>query len=192
MSFIGIICTPKQERYIKQTLNNSISSTNIILLKEENIDNFKNITFETIAIFSNKSNTFHKKETMLKIIEKAKYIIINADEEIIVEGIENIKSNIISYGFNTKSTVTASSVDDESMLICLQRTITNRIGNEIEEQEILIPIQQECKANATTIMGVIAILLVYEKEQIKAKIWNNLEKMEKINFLCRQNQKNVV
>lgn len=168
MSFIGIICTPKQERYIKQILNSSISS-NIILLKEENIDNFKNITFETIAIFSNKSNAFEKKETMLKILQKAKYIIINADEEIIVEGIENIKSNIISYGFNTKSTVTASSVDDDSMLICLQRAITSRIGNKIEEQEILIPIGQECKANAT-IMGVIAILLVYEKQEIKVRI----------------------
>lgn len=169
MSFIGIICTPKQERYIKQILNSSISS-NIILLKEENIDNFKNITFETIAIFSNKSNALKKKETMLKILQKAKYIIINADEEIIVEGIENIKSNIISYGFNTKSTVTASSVDDDSMLICLQRAIISRIGNKIEEQEILVPIQQECKANATTIMGVIAILLVYEKQEIKVRI----------------------
>ncbi len=169
MSFIGIICTPKQERYIKQILNSSISS-NIILLKEENIDNFKNITFETIAIFSNKSNAFEKKETMLKILQKAKYIIINVDEGITVEGIENIKSNIISYGFNTKSTVTASSVDDDSMLICLQRAITSRIGNKLEEQEILIPIGQECKANATTIMGVIAILLVYEKQEIKVRI----------------------
>lgn len=141
MSFIGIICTPKQDRYIKQTLNNSISSSNIILLKEENIDNFKNITFETIAIFSNKSNVFQKKEPMLKIIEKAKYIIIDVDEEIIIEGIENLKANIISYGFNTKSTVTASSVDDDSMLICLQKTIVNRIGSKIEEQEILIPLR---------------------------------------------------
>lgn len=166
MSFIGIICTPKQERYIKQKLNNSISSSNIILLKEENIDNFKNITFETIAVFSNKSNTFEKKEVILKIIQKAKYIIINADEEITIEGLESIKANIISYGFNTKSIVTASSVDDDSMLICLQKEITSRIGNKIEEQEILIPIGQECKANANTIMGVIAILLVYENQSI--------------------------
>lgn len=166
MSFIGIICTPKQEKYIKQTLNNSISSSNIILLKEENIDNFKNITFETIAIFSNKSNTISKKEIMLKIIEKAKYVIINVDEEITVEGLENIKANIISYGFNTKSIVTTSSVDDESMLICIQRVITSRIGNKIEEQEILVPLQQEHKVNVNTIMGVIAILLVYEKQPI--------------------------
>ena len=166
MSFIGIICKKKQQKYIKQTLHNSISSSNIILFKEENIENFKNITFETIAIFSNKSNTFEKKETMLKIIEKAKYIIINADEEITLEKIGNIKSNIISYGFNTKSIVTASSVDDDSMLICLQKAITSRIGNKIEEQEILVPIQQECKANTNTIMGVIAILLVYEKQPI--------------------------
>jgi UDP-N-acetylmuramate-alanine ligase len=166
MSFIGIICTPKQERYIKQTLNNSISSSNIILLKEENIDNFKNITFETIAIFSKKSNTFEKKEVMLKIIEKAKYIIINIDEEIIVEELKNIKANIISYGFNTKSIVTASSVDDDSMLICLQKVIISRIGNKIEEQEILVPLQEEYKVNTNTIMGVIAILLVYEKQPI--------------------------
>ena len=52
------------------------------------------------------------------------------------------------------------------MLICLQKEITSRIGNKIEEQEILIPIGQECKANANTIMGVIAILLVYENQPI--------------------------
>ena len=152
MSFIGIICTPKQEKYIKQTLNNSISSSNIILLKEENIDNFKNITFETIAIFSNKSNTFEKKEIMLKIIEKAKYIIINVDEEVIVEGLENIKANIISYGFNTKSIVTTSSVDDDSMLICLQKVITSRIGNKIEEQEILVSLHFLCRQNQKNVV----------------------------------------
>lgn len=168
MSFIGIICTPKQEGYVKQTLHFNLDYENVIILKEENIENFKNITFETIAIFSNQASTFEKKESLIKIAKKAKYLIINADEPISSEFIKELKGNVITYGFNTKSTVTASSVKEDSVLICLQRTIQNRYQKEIEPQEILIPLSIH-KANASTIMGVISVLFVYGKEQIEMK-----------------------
>lgn len=168
MSFVGIICQPKQEGYIKQVLNSNLVSKNLIILKEDNIDNFKNIKFETIAIFSNEESVFQKKEAIFKVLEKAKYYIINSDEEMKLGDIKNLKGNVITYGFNAKSTVTASSVNEENILICLQRTIINRIGEHIEPQEINIPYIQH-KVNALTIMGIISILFIYEKAQIKWK-----------------------
>lgn len=45
---------------------------------------------------------------------------------------------VITYGFNSKSTVTASSVTEEEMLICVQRNIINIKGKKIEPQEINI------------------------------------------------------
>ncbi len=165
MSFVGIICTPKQEGYVKQILHVKLSMENVIVLKEDNIDNFKNITFETIAIFSSQSSAFKKKEAIIKILEKAKYFIINADEEITLECVKNIRAKIISYGFNTKSTVTASSVKEDNILVCLQRTILNRLDKKIEPQEILIPLEEH-KVNTSTMMGIISILLVYGIEKI--------------------------
>ena len=165
MSFIGIICAPKQEGYIKQVLNSNLCAENVIVLKEDNIDNFKNITFETIAIFSNHADTFQKKEILAKMMEKAKYFVINADEEISKECMKSLQGNVITYGFNTKSTVTASSVNEESIFICLQRTIINRMGKPIEPQEICVP-YREHKVNTLTIMGVVSVLFIYGKEQI--------------------------
>lgn len=91
MSFIGILCAPKQEMYIKQTLEQYVPFGNVIILKEENMENFKNITFETIAFFSNQGNTFGKIEVLGKIIEKAKYFILNADEPIAIKQNTNFK-----------------------------------------------------------------------------------------------------
>lgn len=166
MSFVGIICNPKQEVYMKRILNSNLDDKNWIILKEDTIDNFKNITFETIAIFSKQVSVFQKKEILSKMIEKAKYVIINADEEIDFEWMKAIQGNVITYGFNSKSTVTASSVNEDSILICLQRTIQNRFGKEIEPQEILIPIPSH-KINSSTIMGMISLLFVYGKEHLK-------------------------
>ena len=166
MSFVGIICTPKQESTIKKVLNANLQATNIILLKQDNIENFKNITFETIAVFSNQIEEFSNQETVAKIIEKTTYFVMDADEPISSKLLETLKANVITYGFNTKSTITASSVKEDSILICLQRNIQNRFGQKVESQEILIPLSSY-HANTNIIMGIVSILLIYGKKQIK-------------------------
>lgn len=165
MSFVGIICNSKQEGYIKQIVNINLPNENIIILKEDTIENFKNITFETIAIFWSQEKIFQKKEIITKIIGKAKYLVINADEKIPSDGIKIAKGNVITYGFNTKSTVTASSVREDNMLICIQRMIQNRLEEEIEPQEILIQVPTY-NVNSTVIMGIVSIGLIYGKKEL--------------------------
>ncbi len=166
MSFVGIICHSKQEKYMKQLLTTNLLNENIIILKEDNIENFKNITFETIAIFSSKETIFKKEEMIANIIKKAKYLIINSDEKILLHEIKMINGNIITYGFNTKSTITTSSVNEESILICIQRMIKNRLEEVIEPQEIEVETHRH-RVNTSIIMGLFSIVLVYGKKQLR-------------------------
>lgn len=165
MSFVGIICTQKQEGTIKRIVNENLPNETIIILKQDNIQNFKNIVFDTIAIFSNLMEKFPQKEILINMIEKANYFVMNADEPIDTNLIQNVKGNAITYGFNTKSTITASSVKEDGILICIQRRIQNHFTEELEPQEILIPLSSY-QINATIMMGIASILLIYGIKQV--------------------------
>ena len=160
MSFIGIICDGRNEKNIKQTLKHKLQDKTIIFLNEQSIENLKNITFETIIIMSKQERIFNKKEMLKSIISKVKYLVINADENLDI--LEDIDINVITYGFNSKSTITASSVKDDNILLCIQRTIENLFKKPIEPQEIIV---KKINQNLTTslIMGIATILLIYEK-----------------------------
>lgn len=163
MSFIGVICENKNENYINQILVKNLENKNIIFLKEENIDNLKNIKFETIIIMSNNKKLFLKKDIVKSITQKVKYLIINADEDIDLSMLENVSISVITYGFNSKSTITASSVKDDGILLCVQRSIENIFGREIEPQEIIIE-KENTKIGTSVIMAISTILLLYGRK----------------------------
>lgn len=165
MSFIGVICENKNENYIKQVLNKQLKKETIITFNQENIENLKNIKFETILIISNNDKVLSKREPLKNIIEKADYLIINADEEINFDLLKNVNANVITYGFNSKSTITASSVKEDNVLLCIQRGIQNLNQKEIEQQEISIQ-KNSFRTTTNTMMGVAAILLLYGINEI--------------------------
>lgn len=160
MSFIGIICESKNENYMNQNLTKNLKNETIIFLKEENIENLKNIKFQTIIIMSNNEKIFLKKDILKNIIGKAKYLIINADEEINLSILENMNINVITYGFNSKSTITTSSVKEDEILLCIQRSIKDVLGNEIEPQEIIVK-RANIRLETNVIMCSATILLLY-------------------------------
>lgn len=135
MLFIGIITDQKSENDIKRLLanNNFLTENNVIFIREKNIDNIKNVHFDTVVI----NKEFEKTEELNKLLENAKNVIINIDTNIENKGLNVVNSNIITYGFNSKSSITISSVTDDDVLIYLQRNICNNYG-EIEVQEIKI------------------------------------------------------
>lgn len=160
MSFIGVICKTKNENYIGQILTKKLKENNIIVFTKENIENLKNIKFETILILSNNEEVLSKREIVKNIIKKAKYLVINFDEEINLDLLENIDLNVITFGFNSKSTITASSVRDDGILLCLQRNILLANENKIEPQEISIR-KVEQKLPTNIMMGIATLLLLY-------------------------------
>ena len=84
---------------------------------------------------------------MNEIISKTKYFIINADIEIdILKNIEIQKPiKLITYGFNSKSTITISSINDQKIIVCLQRDIEKLNGEILECQEKQIIVNESKK-----------------------------------------------
>ena len=122
MSLIGIIAKKKDIREIKNKLDTNYE---IIEINNKSIENLKNIKFEQIII--NKDLILNEQEhnVFIKIICESKYIIINTDTNIqLLNNIELKKPlKIITYGFNSKATISISSVKEEYINLNTQREI---------------------------------------------------------------------
>lgn len=156
MLFIGIITDQKSENDIKKLLqnNNFLIENNVIFIKEKNIDNIKNVHFDTVVI----NKEFEKMDELNKLLKNAKNIIINMDTNIDNKELNIVSSNLITYGFNSKSSITISSVTDDDVLIYLQRNIYNNNG-EIEVQEIKI--ENNPNYSIYDLIIVLTLLLMY-------------------------------
>lgn len=131
MFFIGVITNQKNENYMKDNISKIVPEENIVFITDKNIFNIKNIKFETVIIDSKINN----KTELRKILSLTKYIILNADIDMNLEVIKDLDLTVITYGFNNKSTFTVSSITENSIIICLQRIILGKNGEEIEPQE---------------------------------------------------------
>ena len=161
MPFIGVITERKKEvefaNRLKEKLDEGKVKAEIILINENSIENIRNVKFSAIFIGA-VTNVFEQKEKLIKLLEEAQYIIINADLERILDLMKNIETTVISYGFNSKSTITASSVGEERTLICVQREFENIFKQRVEPQEISV--KNELK-NEYISMGIASICLLY-------------------------------
>ena len=153
------------KRILDNRLNNINKEYTIIAINDKSINNIKNIRFETILVMDWEKVKAQEKE-LNEIFENSKYLAINADMNSSLELVNNMKLNIITFGFNTKSTITASSVEN-NFLICLQRKIVNINKQIIEPQEIEVKIINKKLSNSShNLMGIASILLIYGKKEI--------------------------
>ena len=153
MFFIGIITNQKNEIYFKKEVSKYVPVENIIFITAKNIYNVKNVKFETIIM----DEKINNKIEIRKIISNSKYLLLNTDIEIL----DNLNLTVISYGFNNKSTFTVSSIEENNMIICLQRVIFNKNGYKIEPQEYQIKNQQNVDKYAIIAVGVLK--MIYSK-----------------------------
>lgn len=75
---------------------------------------------------------------LLSIGENDKIILVNTDDTAAISTLQQQKAYVITYGFNSKATLTASSVNENQMVLCLQRSIVDLDGREIEPQEFSV------------------------------------------------------
>ncbi len=156
MSLVGIFTESKNENYLKKGLKNVFQQEQVFFLKEESIENLKNITFQTILI----GKSISKNEQILRdLMKKAQYLIFNADILDNLYLLKDLSIQLITYGFNSKSTITTSSVEENKIMICLQRTIKNLQGKTIEPQEIKKEIFKN--EDSYAVMELISLLLLY-------------------------------
>lgn len=156
MPFIGIISEENQENCIRREILNNLDlrESSVLFIKEKSIEDILNIEFETIVI----ARKFEKIEKLKKLLKNTKYIIVNSDIQTNLKILEDVEASIITYGFNSKATITASSVSDDEVLLCIQRNITTKKGKVIEPQEINVDMIEN--TNAT--LAVESVLLIYK------------------------------
>lgn len=165
MSFIGVITEKKNVSYMKKVLYQNLAQQKhtIIFITENNIENIKNIKFETLVI----TRKFNHPMGLKKLLKGTTFLIINYDLENEIEILQDMKLTVITYGFNLKSSITISSLEEDNILICIQRAMKDIKEQTIEPQELDLVINTiPLEKNVYDIMGIIIVLLIYGKRSI--------------------------
>ena len=158
MQLIAIISKneDKVREYIK--LNEKLNMDNVFFINDKSMNNVKNIKFEIILILDDKYD-IENEGILQRIILNSKYLIIQSDIQDKLNFIEDKSINVITFGFNHKSTVTISSINEEKVVICIQRQIKKMNNNLIEPQEIVIQNTSEYNINQHIIKRIITEIL---------------------------------
>lgn len=166
MAFIGIVAQKKDECEIEKNLKSYFEfhgqKHTIFPIQSDNIENMKNIKFETILMCAD-TICKGKQECLRQILQSVAFAIINVDE-VKPTIFTDTKAMIITYGFQTKATITMSSINDENMILCIQREFVNINHINIEPQEISINLNQ-LLGNKYVKMGSFVVQLLYESQK---------------------------
>lgn len=129
MLHIGLISKNKNIELIRElSLYEDVQAFNI---KEE--EDFKNNKIDILVL----EDLIISKDILENQINDIKYLIIQDNINDIQFNLDK-EINIITFGFNHKSTVTVSSVTEENIVICIQRMIKTINNKEIQPQEKII------------------------------------------------------
>jgi UDP-N-acetylmuramyl tripeptide synthase len=130
------------------------NNTEILILKidiyEIVREIFNGLRFD-IIIFSDKADDTNEinmdnyrecTQRVFSLLNEKGIAIVNADDNELIKFLEGIRHCIVTYGFNLKASITASSIGDlvvkDNFMCCLQRTIFTSGGRTIEPQEFKV------------------------------------------------------
>ena len=154
MPFIEIITDLKSQAQLSKIINKeSVNNCEIMYIREKNIENIKNIRLDTLVL----NQAIDKIEIIQKIVNNTKNLVLNIDLN--ENNFEDV--NLISFGYNSKSDITISSIEEDEVLICIQNTITSIYGRKIEPQEIKVNVKSDI--NIYNIMIIIALTALYAR-----------------------------
>jgi len=85
-------------------------------------------------------------------------LIVNSDTEGIYSALAQSQAGLITYGFNGRASVTASSVADGAVQVCIQRGFYSLMQREYEPQEFSAPCPPEI--NPLSVLGAITACAV--------------------------------
>ena len=157
MSLIEIVTDEASKAQLSKVLDKHIVKDNkVIYIKEENLENIKNIKLETSVI----NSKILSANLIKKITDNSKYLIVNLDYNSEIRKIAEGKK-IITYGYNSKSDLTVSSRKEEQTFLSLQRNIISVFSKKIYMQEIKANISYNI--NVYDVMIIIALTILYAK-----------------------------
>ena len=161
MFFIGVISKKNKYDLLKEMLQKScnMNKVSLISINSRSINNLKNVRFDSIVILDSikkmdlDKNESNNLENLKEICAKTKYLLLDSDIKIETNIFNNIKLNIITFGLNHKSSITISSITDESILISVQRAFENIKGNIFEVGEYNEIIDNKFSKNIKVILS---------------------------------------
>lgn len=164
MPFIGIVAKENDNNFIKNEIikNAKTNKFEIINLNKKSIENVKNIKFDVLVIHENIDGLLKSSKYLEDIVKRSCYVIINSDIKNNLL-LKNLSGNIITYGFNSKATITISSINEENTMLCIQRTIQGVNKEFIEEQEVNIEIERNNVNKLYNVLVIFTILRIYGK-----------------------------
>lgn len=167
MAFIGVISSRKSFENIKNELIKLKDNVSIIHINLKSITNIKNIKFDVIVIDEELKKFDSYKDSLKKICNESKYVLINSDinqEYSIIKENSNI---LITYGLNRKATITISSISDTDILIFRQRIFESKNGRKKEIEERRIKIKDKNRLKIYEILIIDTVFSIYDENIIK-------------------------
>ena len=164
---VGFVGFEKRKKVIDifRHMVNKFSKEEIMINKisAENISN-ENVDFKKYNIIIFEADFFERQSN--KIINFANLspnsiLVVNYDDKSFLKIVRGEIFKLITYGFNNKSCITASSVQDgEEYLCCIQRSFCNFLGKAVEPHEIRVIIKKYRIKNIYTILILISAILM--------------------------------
>ena len=130
----------------------------IVKITEEGLVNnwFSNVDFDVLIYTMGRTeedynyNALYSEERKLFFtLAKDAVSIVNVDDRSVFKLLKGNKTHLITYGFNPKASITASSIQEDEfsrrVQCCVQRTITTFSGRELEPQEfsVTLPLKND-------------------------------------------------
>ena len=158
MPIIEIMTDAKSEMQLNKIMDKNLkNNATILYVKGKNVENIKNIKLETTII----NQKIEDEDIVSKLVNNSKNIIINMDYNENINTINKVNKKIITFGYNSNSNITVSSIEDDEVILYIQKSIKSIYGKKIEPQEIKIGIN--AGINIYDIMIIIALNLLYAK-----------------------------
>ena len=162
MSLIGILTQNQNKAYLKEELKKR-KLEDVFFLTESTAQNMRNVKFDTFLL----GKKITEKQEMIRemireIAKRTDYFILNSDVKENLPLLENLDLKIITYGYNQKASITTSSVEDERVIVCLQRGIKNIYQEEIEPQEM--EFKTDKNENNSAILELASLLFLYSRK----------------------------
>ena len=136
-----------------ELINELIKYNKIAIVNEENVNKYINKEIDMLVI----EDEIVQTKYLEQLCNHSKYILLQDNVNLNIKLEKN--SNVITFGFNHKSTVTVSSISEEKIIICVQREIKSFKNKLIEPQELIIKNEKEYDINIKIIKKIIQEIL---------------------------------
>ncbi|MCL2371793.1 MAG: hypothetical protein FWC78_00125 [Defluviitaleaceae bacterium] len=99
-------------------------------------------------------------KNIIPSLGQSDYIVVNSDDKEILPHLSGSQAQVITYGFNAKACITASSVTDHGLQVCIQREFRGLDGRSRIPQEFPAKVGR-CEGSETVLGAAAAWAIMF-------------------------------